>query len=60
MRTMFSIFGRYHSLGPIELNATIIRYVDAICISMLRPKMIDEIIAYMFKAKEEIASLFDL
>ncbi|MCI62320.1 photosystem I P700 chlorophyll a apoprotein, partial [Trifolium medium] len=49
VRTMFSIFTRYMTKGPIELDAKLVRYVEAIMSNMICPRTFDEIAAYMVK-----------
>ncbi|MCH88959.1 hypothetical protein A2U01_0009852, partial [Trifolium medium] len=35
VRTMFSIFSQYMTKGPIELDATLVRSVEAICSNLI-------------------------
>lgn len=55
VRIMFLIFDQYRSLGPIELDIFLIIFVKVI-----RSRMFDEIVTYMFEFEEEIINLFDL
>ncbi|MCI80221.1 photosystem I P700 chlorophyll a apoprotein, partial [Trifolium medium] len=41
VRTMFSIFPRYMTKGPIELDATLVRSVEDICANMIHPSMVE-------------------
>ncbi|PNX88791.1 hypothetical protein L195_g044905 [Trifolium pratense] len=54
--TMFSIFTRYMTKGPIELDATLVRSVEVILSNMIplrRPRTFDEIAALMVKPGED-------
>ncbi|MCI22980.1 photosystem I P700 chlorophyll a apoprotein, partial [Trifolium medium] len=41
VRTMFSIFSQYNMKGPIELDATLVRYVQDICSGLICPMTLD-------------------
>ncbi|MCI48479.1 photosystem I P700 chlorophyll a apoprotein, partial [Trifolium medium] len=47
VRTMFSIFSRYMTNGPIKLDAKLVRSVKDICSNMIRPRTFDEIAVCM-------------
>jgi hypothetical protein len=53
MRTMFSIFTQYMTKGPIELNAKLVRSVEAICSNLIRLRTFDEIAVYMVEPRED-------
>jgi len=38
VRTMFFVFGQHSTRGPIELDASLVRYVEQIQKSMIRPR----------------------
>ncbi|MCI56664.1 photosystem I P700 chlorophyll a apoprotein, partial [Trifolium medium] len=50
---MFSIFSQYNTKGPIELNATLVRSVQAICSSLIRLMTFNEIAACMVEPEED-------
>ncbi|MCI47252.1 hypothetical protein A2U01_0068493, partial [Trifolium medium] len=50
VRTMFSIF---YTKGPIELDATLVRSVQAICSSLIRQRTFVEIAACMVELEED-------
>jgi len=56
---MFSIFGQYSTRGPIELNTSLVRFVEQIQKNLLRPMNYEEIRVLM-DAPEEDISLDDL
>jgi hypothetical protein len=39
--------------GPIELDAKLVRSVQAICSNLVRPRTFDEIAAYMVESGED-------
>ncbi|PNX72985.1 hypothetical protein L195_g028883 [Trifolium pratense] len=56
MRTMFSIFTRYMTKGPIEQDAMLVTSVEAILsntISSMRLSTFNEIVALMVKPGED-------
>ncbi|MCI66597.1 matrix metalloproteinase, partial [Trifolium medium] len=53
VRTMFSIFSRYMTKGPIELNAKLVRSVESIISNMIGLRTFDEIASYMVKPGED-------
>ncbi|MCI46011.1 matrix metalloproteinase, partial [Trifolium medium] len=52
VRTMFSIFSRYMTRGPIELDAKLVRSV-AICSNLILPSTFDEIATCMVKPEHD-------
>ena len=54
VRTMFSIFGQFSTRGPIELDASLVRYVEHIQQSLIRPRNYEEIRALMDAPDEDI------
>jgi len=59
VRNMFSIFGQFSTSGPIELDASLVRFVEHIRQSLIRPRNYEEIRALM-EAPDEDISLDDL
>ncbi|MCI45556.1 hypothetical protein A2U01_0066795, partial [Trifolium medium] len=62
VRTMFSIFSQYSMKGSIKLDATLVRYVQDICSSSIRPRIFVEIAACMIEPEEdevETVNLYD-
>ncbi|KEH27773.1 hypothetical protein MTR_5g036265 [Medicago truncatula] len=59
VRTIFLIFGQYSTRGPIELDASLVRYVEQIHKSLIRPKNYEEIRALLDAPYEDI-NLADL
>ncbi|MCH82446.1 hypothetical protein A2U01_0003252 [Trifolium medium] len=60
VRTTFSIFSQYSTKGPIELDVTLVRSVQDICLSLIRPRIFDEITACMVEPeddKDEVVNL---
>ncbi|MCI83152.1 matrix metalloproteinase, partial [Trifolium medium] len=53
VRTMFSIFSRYMTKEPIELDAKLVRSVEAIMSNMICPRTFNEIAALMVKPGED-------
>ncbi|PNX55108.1 hypothetical protein L195_g048734, partial [Trifolium pratense] len=56
VRTMFSIFTWYMTKGPIELDATLVRSIEAILSNMIpkrRRRTFDEIAALMVKPRKD-------
>ncbi|MCI50301.1 matrix metalloproteinase, partial [Trifolium medium] len=53
VRTMFSIFSQYRSYVPIELDAKLVRSVQAIMSNMIRHRTYDEIAALMVRPGED-------
>jgi hypothetical protein len=48
--TMFSIFSQYMTKGPIELDATLVRLVQAICSNLICLRSFDKITACMVES----------
>jgi len=57
--TMFAIFDQHNTRGPIELDASLVRYAEQIQKSLIRPKNYEEIRALLEGIEEEV-SLDDL
>jgi hypothetical protein len=55
VRTMFSIFCQYSIRGPIELDASLVRSVEEILKSLIRPRNYEEIRAILEALEEEIS-----
>jgi len=55
VRTMFSIFCQYSTRGPIELDASLVKSVEEIRKSLIRPKNYEEIRALLEAPDEEIS-----
>jgi len=55
VRTMFSIFGRYNTKGPIELVASLVISVEEIWKSLIRPKNYEEIRDLLEEQDEKIS-----
>ncbi|AES97530.2 hypothetical protein MTR_5g055660 [Medicago truncatula] len=55
VRTMFSIFGQFSTRGLIELNASLVKYVEHIRQSLIRPRNYEEIRALMDAPHEDIS-----
>jgi len=56
---MFAIFDQHNTRGPIELDASLVRYAEQIQKSLIRPKNYEEIRALLEGIEEEV-SLDDL
>lgn len=54
VRTMFSIFGQYSTRGPIELDASLVRYIEHIQQSLIRPRNYEKIMALKEAPHEDI------
>jgi len=54
VRTMFSIFGQFSTRGPIELDASLVRSVEHIERSLIRPRNYEEIRTLMDALDEDI------
>ncbi|AES77293.1 hypothetical protein MTR_7g008890 [Medicago truncatula] len=54
VRTMFSIFGQFNTRGPILLDASLVRSVEHIQQSLIRPTNYEEIIALMNAPNKDI------
>jgi len=54
VRSLFSIFGQFSTRGPIELDASLVRYVEHIQQSLIRPRNYEEIRALMDAPDEDI------
>jgi hypothetical protein len=39
--------------GPIELDAMLVRFVEAVCLNLIRPRTFDEIAACMVEPGED-------
>jgi len=59
VRTMFFVFGQHGTRGSIELDASLIRSVEQIQKSLIRPRHYEEIRALLEGPEEEV-SLDDL
>jgi hypothetical protein len=62
VRTKFSIFSQYNTKGSIKLDAILVRLVQDICSSLIRPRTFDEIVAYMVDPEDnedEVINLSD-
>jgi len=59
VRTMFSIFGQFSTRGPIELDASLVRSMEHIQQSLIRPRNYEEIRA-LTNAPDEDINLDDL
>jgi hypothetical protein len=57
VRTMFSIFAQCMTRIPIELNAKLVRSVQAICLNLIRPRTFDEIMACMVNLEDEVGAI---
>jgi len=55
VRTMFSVFGQHSTKGPIELDASLVRYVEQIQKSLIRPRNYEEIRALLVGPEEEVS-----
>jgi len=55
MRTMFSVFGQHSTRGPIELNASLVRYAEQILKSLHQPKNYKENRALLEGPEEEVS-----
>jgi len=55
VRTMFSIFGQFSTRCPIKLDASLVRYVDHIRQSLIRPRNYEEIRALIDTPHEDIS-----
>ncbi|MCI23305.1 hypothetical protein A2U01_0044484, partial [Trifolium medium] len=53
VKTMFSIFSRYMTKGSIELNAKLVRSVEAIMSNLICLRTFDEIAACMVQPGED-------
>ncbi|MCI22866.1 hypothetical protein A2U01_0044044 [Trifolium medium] len=53
VRTMFSIFSEYMTKGPIELNAKLLRFVEAISSNLIHLRTFDEITTCMVAPGED-------
>ncbi|KEH32285.1 hypothetical protein MTR_4g119680 [Medicago truncatula] len=54
VRTMFSIFGQYNTRGSIELDTSLVRSVEQIQKSLIRPRYYEEIRALLDAPHEDI------
>jgi len=54
VRTMFSIFGQYNTRRPIELDASLVKSVEQIKKSLIRPMNYEEIRALLDAPHEDI------
>ena len=54
VRTMFSIFGQSSTRGSIELDASLVRYVEHIQQSLIWPRNYEGIRALMIAPDEDI------
>ncbi|AES73875.1 hypothetical protein MTR_3g109740 [Medicago truncatula] len=55
LRTMFSIFGQFSTRGPIELDASLVRYVEHIRQSLIQPRNYLEIRTLMDAPHKDIS-----
>jgi len=55
VRTMYSIFGQYSSRGPIQLDASLVKFVEQIQKSLIRPRNYEEITALLDAPDEDIS-----
>jgi hypothetical protein len=53
IQTMFSIYSQYSTKGPIELEATLTRSVEAILASLNRRRTYDEIAELMIEPEDQ-------
>jgi hypothetical protein len=53
VRTMFSVFSRYRTNVPIELDASLVRYVEDIMSNLIRSRTYDEIATLMVRPRED-------
>jgi len=54
VRTMFSIFGQYNTRGSTELDASLVRFVEQIQKSLIRPRNYEEIRALLDAPYDDI------
>ena len=54
VRTMFLIFGQYNTRGPIEFDTSLVRSVEHIQQSLIRPRNYEEIKALIEAPHEDI------
>jgi len=59
VRTMFSVFAQHNTRGPIELDASLVRFAEQILKGLHRPRNYEEIRALLEGPEEEV-SLDDL
>jgi hypothetical protein len=52
VKTMFSIFGQYSPKGPIDVDASLVRFVKEIHKSLIRPRNYEEIRVLLEKLDE--------
>ncbi|AES69413.1 hypothetical protein MTR_3g029630 [Medicago truncatula] len=55
MITTFSVFGQHNTKGLIELDASLVRYVEQILKSLIRPRNYKEIRALLEGPEEEVS-----
>ncbi|MCI11390.1 photosystem I P700 chlorophyll a apoprotein [Trifolium medium] len=53
VRTIFSIFSQYSTKGPIELDTTLVRSIQAICSRLIRLRTFDQIASCMVEFDED-------
>jgi len=52
---MFSVFGQHSTRGPIELDASLVRFAEQIQKSLTRPRNYGEIRALLEVPEEEVS-----
>jgi hypothetical protein len=55
VRTMFSVFGQHSTRGPIELDASLVRFAEQILKSLHSPRNYEEIRALLEGPEEEVS-----
>ncbi|AET02776.1 hypothetical protein MTR_8g052040 [Medicago truncatula] len=55
LRTMFLIFGKYNTKGPIKLDASLVKSIEQILKSLIRPMNYEKIRALLEGLDEDIS-----